>query len=249
MKLSVALPFTFNLPETSAYNYRQLPNQYYIVPIQSHPRSQPRSQLRTLSQIDRAFQSSTEALRSEFLDPFHFIDPFEINSVSYRQPYLMRRNKNNPADEIKEDLEKFEININIPKGMTANDINLELMRNSEILRLSGSYKIEKNNIVRQSEISRMFTLGPNADTSKVSAKLSDGVLQVTVPKIKRDEALVNIKIDITDNSVAIPEKMETDKKDSNDKTAHEKESKLKQSKTVSLSASNDNEDDLEIIES
>lgn len=244
MKLSAALPFTFNLPELSAYSYGQVPDQYYIVPMQS----QPRSPSRTLSQIDRAFQSSMGAFRSDLLDPFHFIDPFEMRTFSYRQPYVMRRNKNNLVDEIKESLDKFEININIPKGMNANDINLELMRNGEILRFRGSHKIEKDNIMRQSQISRMFTLGKNADTSKVIAKLSDGLLQVTVPKIVRDEEPVNIKIEITENAVAKSEKEETDEKHSNDKTAHKEESKQEKSKTESLPAMNNNEDDFEITE-
>ena len=243
MKLSFALPYAFSLPELSTnYNYGQLRNQYYIVPMQSLHRSEPR----TLPRIDRSFRSSMEALRSELFDPVHIMDPFEMDIVAYRQPYLMRRNKNNLADEINESLDNFKININIPKGMKANDISLELMRNGEILRLHGSYRIEKDNIVTQSQISRMFKLGKNADTSKVSAKLSDGVLQVIVPKIHRDVESANIKIDITENTEVNPEKVEIDKKDANNKAAHETESKEEQS-TTEL-ARNNNEDDFEINE-
>lgn len=61
--------------------------------------------------------------------------------------------------------------------MEARDITLELVRNEEVLHLSGVHKAEKENIVSESWISRMFTLKKNADVSKISAKLSGlGVL-------------------------------------------------------------------------
>ena len=42
--------------------------------------------------------------------------------------------------------------------MDARDITLELVRNEEVLHLSGVHKAEKENIVSESWISRMFTL-------------------------------------------------------------------------------------------
>merc|ERR1712232_1078142 len=50
----------------------------------------------------------------------------------------------------------------------------------------------------ESRISRMFTLGKNADASKISAKLSDGVVEVTVPKVEVDKVKESRKIEISE---------------------------------------------------
>merc|ERR1712013_363260 len=58
---------------------------------------------------------------------------------------------------------------------------------------------EKDNIMRHSRINKMFRLSKNADVSKISAKLSKGVLQVTVPKVEVDEVKENRKIEISED--------------------------------------------------
>merc|ERR1712232_698631 len=101
--------------------------------------------------------------------------------------------------EIVESPDKYEILINMPERLKTKDITLELVRNNEVLHLSGEHKVEKDNIMRHSRINRMFTLGKNADVSKISAKMSKGVLQVTVPKVEVDEVKENRKIEISED--------------------------------------------------
>merc|ERR1712232_884573 len=158
-----------------------------------------------------------------FRDPF---DPFEINSFFYPERAISRRNKQSLANimqslddatnlimrsnstpnrrrrEIVESSDKFEIFIDVPEGMEAKDITLELVRNDEVLHLSGIHKVEKDNIVSESRISRMFTLGKNTDPAKISAKLSDGVLVVTVPKVEVEEVKESRKIEIAEETVS-----------------------------------------------
>merc|ERR1712232_281635 len=111
---------------------------------------------------------------------------------------IMRSKTMSKRREIVESPDKYEIFIDVPEGMDAKDITLELVRNEEVLHLSGVHKAEKENIVSESRISRMFTLGKNADASKISAKLSDGVVEVTVPKVEVDKVKESRKIEISE---------------------------------------------------
>jgi HSP20 family molecular chaperone IbpA len=177
-------------------------------------------------------------------DPFDVFDPFVMDPFYHPQRSAMSRSINNSLNsmanimqslndatnlvlgsnpkskrrEIVESPDKYEIFINVPEGMETKDITLELVRNDEVLHLSGVHKAEKDNIVSESRINRMFTLGKNADTSKISAKLSGGVVAVTVPKIEVDKVKESRRIEISEEKVSNAD----DKADTDDATVKAK---------------------------
>ena len=206
MKLSVALPRQFYFPQSSAYSFGYRPRQQYFV----HVRPQP-----SMVETVRTLQAPIDAL---------FQDPFELDSFYLRESALMRRKKqilasflrdfDNTADletkrktlsarrEVTEKPDSFDISVALPTGMEAKDISLELLHNDRVLYLSGEKKVEKDNTFSQSRIGRMFKMSNNADTNKISAKLSEGVLHVTVPKLEKKEEKQSKKIDIVQDSPA-----------------------------------------------
>ena len=130
---------------------------------------------------------------------------------------MMTRRKNVSArPEVTEKPDCFEISIVLPTGMEAKDVSLELLNDDQVLYLSGENKVEKDNILSQSRISRMFKMGNNADTNNISAKLSEGVLHVTVPKLEKKEEKQSKKIDIVQESPAPVTEQEVENEEKQD---------------------------------
>jgi len=220
MKLTAALPLYFSLPQSSAYVFRSRPRQQYFVQV--HPQPSMVETVRTLqAPIDAFFQ-----------------DPFELDPFLYREAALMKRRKkmlarffrdvDNTTDmmirqksvsarpEVTEKPDSFEISIVLPTGMEAKDVSLELLNDDQVLYLSGENKVEKDNILSQSRISRMFKMGNNADTNNISAKLYEGVLHVTVPKLEKKEEKQSKKIDIVQESPAPVTEQEVENEEKQD---------------------------------
>ena len=95
-----------------------------------------------------------------------------------------------PAVDIKEEDTKFVITADIP-GVDPTDIDVTM--ENGILTIKGERKFEDQ---KESEgyrrVERMhgpfyrrFSLPDHADASKISAKSSHGVLEVTVPKVEK----------------------------------------------------------------
>ena len=217
MRLTAALPIYFALPQSSAYGFGFHPRQRYVVQVRPQPSSM--ETVRTLqSPIDAFFQ-----------------DPFELDPFFYRERALMRREENMLARffrdfdettdmmtrrknlsarrEVIEKSDSFEISIVLPTDMEAKDVSLELLQEDQVLYLSGKTKVEKDNILSQSRISRMFKMGTNADTKNISAKISEGVLHVTVPKLEKEEKKQGKKIDIVQESPVPVTKQKQEKED------------------------------------
>lgn len=184
MKLTAAVPVYMYAPESTAYIHGY-PRQNIIV--KSQPRLQP-----SLIDTVRALQgpSLIDALFDD--DDFVFQRPARRISSNGLTTFfrdfddaagrIMTQNTVSLRSEVSETTTGYDISIDVP-GMNANDISLQLANNDRVLKLSGSRKVEKDNIVSQSQFNRVFVLGKDADVAGISAKLSDGVLRVTVPKI------------------------------------------------------------------
>ena len=92
------------------------------------------------------------------------------------------------CDVIDED-KQFRVKMDVP-GIKKNEIKLNVTENS--LEVSGEHKEEseekkKNYLTKErSQVSyyRTLPLSENVDASKVKAKLTDGVLDITLPKSK-----------------------------------------------------------------
>ncbi len=86
--------------------------------------------------------------------------------------------------------------------MTEDDFNLEV--HNDVLKLTGKREVtsdKEDDVYRVREFQhesfeRSFKVGKEVDTDKVSAKLEDGILKVTLPKKEEVKAK---KIDIRIN--------------------------------------------------
>jgi len=102
-----------------------------------------------------------------------------------------KANKASPSINIKEDEDKFSIEIEVP-GFNKDDFTIEL--NHKELTISSEYKkdseVEVGRYTRKEfsreAFQRSFTLPNTVDGEKISAQYKNGVLQVDIPK--REEA-------------------------------------------------------------
>ena len=94
----------------------------------------------------------------------------------------------------------------------------------------------------------MFKLGDNADKSNISAKMFDGVLKVTVPKVKVEEVKASRKIEIVQDALPKAEKEETNTKVSEGEVSEEKESVNQEIDKKSYALKDHYEQDIEITE-
>jgi HSP20 family protein len=104
-----------------------------------------------------------------------------------------------PRVDIIETDKAFEINLAVP-GMKKEEFKLDL--NDNFLTVTGERKFtkeqnEKNfhSIETQyGTFSRSFSLPENVDSSKISAKYVDGILEITVPKDEKKTLKTTIKV-------------------------------------------------------
>ncbi len=106
-----------------------------------------------------------------------------------------------PRCDAKETEKDFQIHADLP-GVKKEDISIEA--DGQSLTISGKteeMKEDKNETYHYSERSsgsfmRTFSLPKTADMNSIKAEYDNGVLKVSVPKIKEDEATPKKKIDI-----------------------------------------------------
>lgn len=137
----------------------------------------------------------------EFLTPTPFLrDPFDdwmpvLTNFDRNVDSMIRHSS--PGYEINETEDRYQIAVDVP-GVKAGDINAQLENDGRVLHLSGGRKVVKDGKTTETKFEKRFTIGENVDTSKLSADLSDGVLTVTAPKVKKEEPQPK-KIAITEN--------------------------------------------------
>lgn len=139
---------------------------------------------RSLSKIDRPF-----------LD---FAKRFFDNDFSY-VPFFENRN-NGGLSNILDKENEYLIELSAP-GLKKEDIKIEL--DNDILRISSNSENEKEESndgyyrreFYKSSFERSFTVPKIADKNGISATMTDGILTVSIPKLK-EEKKDNIEIKI-----------------------------------------------------
>ena len=121
--------------------------------------------------------------------------------------------RSSPGYEIKESDGTYEIAIDIPDGIKASDMKVELENDGTVLHLSGGRKLKEKGKVFTTQFNKRFTIGPNVETHKIAANLADGVLVLTAPKIEKALKTHKQKIAVTENAHDLPTDQELIQKD------------------------------------
>lgn len=143
-----------------------------------------------LSGFDDFFSPFLSRHDSFFRDPFapffsqhDDLMPVLRNDIP-RDPhsFLLRTS---PGYEIKENKGSYEIAIDVPEGVGASDMNVQV--NDDVIHLSGERKVEKDDFVSKTRFDKRFAIGTNVDTDNITANLKDGVLILKAPKLEATE--------------------------------------------------------------
>ncbi|MCR4741746.1 MAG: Hsp20/alpha crystallin family protein [Treponema sp.] len=117
-------------------------------------------------------------------------DGFLMPSFNYKKAFAC------PKVDVKEDKDAYVMDMDLP-GKTDKDINIEF--NNNVLTISSEVKSEKEEkkeekaqakdapkyLIKErsfSKFSRSFSLPEDVEADKISAKVVDGVLHVTMPR-------------------------------------------------------------------
>jgi HSP20 family protein len=104
-----------------------------------------------------------------------------------------------PRVDIVENDKAFELHVAVP-GMNKEDFQIEM--NDSFLTISGERKFttEKKDAnwhsieTQYGNFSRSFSLPENVDTSRISAKYNNGILEVLIPKDEKKALKQTIKV-------------------------------------------------------
>jgi HSP20 family molecular chaperone IbpA len=105
------------------------------------------------------------------------------------------------SNHIYENDMAYEFSLDLP-GIKAADITLQLEERGRVLHLSGERKTKSPTGSNSYKIDRRFTIRTdNIDKTKITSTLVDGVLTVTLPKIKIN---INNRGETIDDSMSAP---------------------------------------------
>lgn len=146
--------------------------------------------------------------RRHMMDPFDHFMPVRRNRPFEDSPgfELVR---SSPSLEIKELDNEYEIQVDIPEGLTAADVSLEVY--DGYLHLTGKRRVDEDGRVSETRFERLFSVGDNVNVDEIKANLSDGTLVVKAPKVEVETGKNKITIPITETPV-LPDEEEVKQK-------------------------------------
>jgi HSP20 family protein len=130
--------------------------------------------------------------------PFYMPDFFENNFF----PVISDRTSSLPAVNIRESEKSYLIDLAIP-GMDKKDLKIDI--NEDVLTISSETKNEtedsRNGFRRKefsySSFSRSFYIPENVERETIDATYKDGILEVTLPKLKEEKNNISREIKIS----------------------------------------------------
>ena len=117
-------------------------------------------------------------------------------------PVLTNRTSSMPAVNIKEDEKNYVLDLAIP-GMDKKDLKIDI--NEDVLTISSESKNEKSEEregYKKKEFSyssfcRSFYIPENVDRDKIEANYKDGILNVSLPKMKEEKNKITREVKIS----------------------------------------------------
>lgn len=125
---------------------------------------------------------------------------FDLDLFDRMPDFFTNRRFNLPAVNIKETAKFFELELAAP-GLTRKDFDLEIVDNLLSITVEKEEtKEEKNGYTRReftyNSFIRTFRLPENVNPEKIDAKYKDGMLRVTIPKMKESPVSKTKHIDV-----------------------------------------------------
>merc|ERR1711976_839987 len=102
-----------------------------------------------------------------------------------RQLNRLNQHRSFPQYEVRGDDTRMELLVEVP-GVRASDISVKLEQEGKVLKISGSRSSKMESGGTRSEFEQVFNIDTNTvNVAKLEARLSNGLLTVSVPKIHR----------------------------------------------------------------
>jgi len=136
-------------------------------------------------------------------DPFRMMKRFEKYFGNLDKDMGMNRlraNMREPLVDIVETAKEVKVTIELP-GVEKHDIDLRVQNNVLIIKAiikSAKDKKDENMVYQERSYQQYYRTVPlpaNVDEKKINAKYNNGILEVTIPKLKSDKKEKN-KIEI-----------------------------------------------------
>lgn len=127
-----------------------------------------------------------------------FDDTFRSLSISDREE--METGNWTPSVDVVENNDNYLVKADIP-GVKKDDLKVDVKNGTLVIKgeKKQEEKVEKDNYIRversYGNFIRSFTLPTNVDSSKINAKFTDGVLEITIPK-KEEAKPKEVKINV-----------------------------------------------------
>jgi len=135
-------------------------------------------------------------------DPFREIKELENRIFQNYVPAIQAEkgiNAFTPSVNTREDEKAYYIEVDLP-GVKKEDIKVDIKDNT--LTISGERKFKEE--VKEEDyykietsigkFSRTFTLPEDADVENIDAKSENGVLDIVIPKVKKEESVKTIEV-------------------------------------------------------
>ncbi|GKY91375.1 hypothetical protein MPSEU_000109700 [Mayamaea pseudoterrestris] len=103
-------------------------------------------------------------------------------------PSMAQLIRSSPGYEIKENDKEYEIAVEVPKGMRASDMVVDMEDEGTCLHITGQRETEENGGRVRRYFEKSFMIGNDIDVENITANLHNGLLVVKAPKVPQEMA-------------------------------------------------------------
>jgi len=126
-------------------------------------------------------------------DPFSFMKRFESMFSNIDKGFDIKNNVREPLVDINETKNEIKVIVELP-GINKEDMDLRVKDNNLIIKaiIKKTNTENKENVLYQErsyqQYYRVVPLPEYANTKKINAKYNNGILEITMPKIKTNDS-------------------------------------------------------------
>jgi HSP20 family molecular chaperone IbpA len=90
--------------------------------------------------------------------------------------------RSSPGYEIRKSDGIYQIAVDVPEGLTASDLKVEVENNGTFLHISGQHETEQDGMKCVTQFSKRFALGQDMNMDELTANFTDGMLTLMIPE-------------------------------------------------------------------